>query len=137
MAYHVMTDVVVVFHFAVVIFVIGGALLLLWRRRLAWVHVPVILWVIFAEWFHRICPLTFLENWLRECGGAESYQGDFVSHYIMPVLYPQGLTSRMQVVFGTLVLVINAVLYAIAFRPRRMPRESALGPHKRSNAASS
>lgn len=118
MIYRLLADAVVVFHLAVVLFVIGGAALLLWRRWIAWVHLPVVLWVIFAECFQYLCPLTYLENWLREQGGAEGYRGDFVAHYLMPVLYPAGLTPRIQVMFGLLVFAINATLYAMAFRRR-------------------
>ena len=119
MYYRWLADAVVTFHLATVVFVVCGAGLLLWRRRVAWVHLPVIAWVIFAECFHHTCPLTYLEKWLREQGGAEAYRGDFVGHYIMPVLYPDGLTDRIQFMFGLLVFAINLALYAIAFRPRR------------------
>lgn len=126
MAYRLLADAVVVFHLAVVLFVIAGASLLLWRRWIAWVHLPVVAWVIFAECFQYLCPLTYLENWLRAQGGAEAYRGDFVAHYLMPVLYPAGLTSQMQVLFGLLVFAINAALYALAFlRRRAVPAPSA------------
>jgi hypothetical protein len=128
MSYRAMADLVVVFHLAVVIFVVCGALLLFWRKWVAWVHLPVIAWVIFAECFHHMCPLTFLENWLRDRGGVGGYQGDFVAHYVMPVLYPDGLTERMQVVFGAFILILNLTLYLIAFRPRPVPLNDAAQP---------
>ena len=115
MPYRALADLVVLFHFAVVVFVIAGGLLVLRWRWVAWVHLPVIAWVIFAELFQRICPLTFLENWLRNQGGGEAYRGDFVAHYIMPVLYPEGLTSTIQVMLGTFIFVINVTLYLLAF----------------------
>jgi hypothetical protein len=125
-SYRFLADLLVIFHFAVVLFVIGGASLVLWRRWIAWVHLPVVAWVIFAECFQYLCPLTYLENWLRDRGGAGSYHGDFVAHYIMPVLYPEGLTPRIQVTFGVLVFAINAALYALAFHRRRsVPAVSA------------
>ena len=119
MSYRLFADAVVVLHFAIVVFVVCGGLLVVRWRKVAWVHLPIVAWVIFAEWFHRICPLTFLENWLRDRGGAMTYRGDFVDHYIMPVLYPSGLTDTMQVTLGTLILVINATLYGIALYRRR------------------
>jgi hypothetical protein len=119
MIYRLLADAVVVIHLTVVLFVIAGAALLLWRRWIAWVHLPVVAWVIFAECFQYLCPLTNLENWLREQGGAEGYRGDFVAHYLIPVLYPAGLTARIQVLFGLFVLIINATLYTLAFRRRR------------------
>lgn len=119
MSYRLLADAVVVFHFAVVLFVIGGAGLLLWRRWVVFVHLPVVAWVVFAECFQYLCPLTYLENWLRDRGGGGAYHGDFVAHYIMPVLYPAGLTPRIQLLFGILVFVINVTLYALAFHRRR------------------
>jgi hypothetical protein len=120
MPYRFLSDLIVVFHFAVVIFVIAGGLLVLRWKWTAWVHLPVIAWVIFAECFQKMCPLTYLENWLRTHAGTGAYQGDFVAHYIIPVLYPEGLTARMQIVLGLFILAINVVLYALAFgRPTR------------------
>lgn len=82
--------------------------------------------MIFAECFGYLCPLTYLENWLRDLGGAEGYRGDFVAHYLLPVLYPAGLTPRMQFIIGLLVFAINAALYTMAFRRRRsVPVEAA------------
>jgi len=118
MSYRLLADLVVVFHFATVLFVVAGGALVVWRRRIAWIHLPVVAWVVFAECFHHICPLTFLENWLQVRGSGETYQGDFVAHYIMPVLYPDGLTDRMQIVLGVGVFVINVTLYLIAFRKK-------------------
>ena len=118
MSYRLLADLVVVFHFATVLFVVAGGALGVWRRRVAWVHLPVVAWVVFAECFHHLCPLTYLENWLRWQGSGDTYQGDFVAHYIMPVLYPDGLTDRMQIVLGITVFVINVTLYVIAFRPK-------------------
>jgi hypothetical protein len=115
MPYRALADLVVVFHFAVVVFVIAGGLLVLRWKRVAWAHLPVIAWVIFAEWFQRICPLTFFENWLRIQGGGETYRGDFVAHYIIPVLYPQGLTPTIQVLLGTFIFLSNVILYWVAF----------------------
>lgn len=125
MSYRLLANTVVVFHFAVVVFVISGGLLALRWRRVAWVHLPVAAWVVFAECFHRICPLTYLENWLRERGGADAYRTDFVSHYILPVLYPEGLTDRMQLILGALILVTNLVLYALAFSGGHKPPRTA------------
>ena len=129
MAYRSLADAVVILHFAVVVFVIAGGLLVVKWPRVAWVHLPVIAWVIFAEWFDKICPLTFLENWLRDKAGVGSYRESFVGHYIMPVLYPDGLTHQMQVGLGTAILVINVTLYTIVvIRHRRAVSRPGDGP---------
>ena len=87
-------DAVVVLHVCFVLFVLLGGLLALRWPRLTWVHVPAALWGVVIELGGWICPLTPLENALRQRGGSAGYHGDFVEHYILPVLYPAGLTRK-------------------------------------------
>jgi hypothetical protein len=122
MPYRAMADLIVIIHLLTVVFVVAGGLIVLKWKRTALVHLPIVAWVIFAECCHKTCPLTYIENWLRERGSMDAYQGDFVAHYLMPVLYPDGLTPTIQIVIGVSVLVINVMLYAIAFT--RKPRLS-------------
>jgi len=120
MLYHRLADLVVAIHLAFVIFVVAGALLVLRWPRLAWVHVPAAIWGVLIEYAGWICPLTPLENWLRRAGGQASYPGGFVEHYVIPVLYPLGLTRATQGVLGTIVLVVNVGVYgALVIRRRR------------------
>ena len=118
----VLADVLVVLHLAFVVFVVAGGLLVLYRRRLAWVHVPAALWGAAIALGGFICPLTPLENWLREAGGGTAYTTGFIEHYVVPVLYPGALTRTIQIGAGVFVLVVNAILYAIAFRVRTPSR---------------
>ena len=111
MFYRVLADIVVVSHFAFVLFVVLGGLLVLKWRRVVWVHVPAVLWAALVEFTGWICPLTPLENVLREKGGARSYSAGFIEHYIMPVLYPSSLTRQVQIALGVSVLAINFVVY--------------------------
>jgi hypothetical protein len=111
MVYRLLADLVVLVHFAFVVFVVAGALLVLRWRRLAWIHVPVAAWGALIEFGGWICPLTPLENWLRQQGGAAGYGGGFVEHYIIPVLYPGHLTRGIQIALGMAVLVLNGGIY--------------------------
>ena len=129
MLYRIGADAVVIFHFCFVAFVVTGGLLVLRWRRVMWAHLPAVAWGVFVEFSHRICPLTPLENHLRELGGASAYQGGFVDHYIMPVLYPEGLTDRTQVILGSLILAINVICYAaVVYRWRTARRRPAPVP---------
>jgi hypothetical protein len=126
--YGALADATVVLHAAFVAFVILGGLLVLRWPRLAWVHLPAAIWGVLIEYAGWICPLTPLEMWFRDGAGEAGYSGGFVDHYIMPVLYPVGLSRSTQFVLGTLVLVINLALYTIlivrrrrANAPRRRP----------------
>lgn len=100
-----------VVHVAFVLFsVLGGFLVLKWELC-AWIHIPAVMWAALIEFYGWVCPLTPLENWLREKGGGSSYGSGFIEHYIIPVLYPASLTQNMQIVLGVSVLGINFVIY--------------------------
>ena len=111
MLYRVVADLVVVVHFAFVLFAVLGAFFVLRWKRCAWIHVPAVLWAALIEFAGWGCPLTPLENWLRETGGAIAYRSGFIEHYILPVLYPTVLTRRLQIALGLFVLGINLGIY--------------------------
>ena len=114
-----LADLVVVVHALFVAFVVLGGFLVLRRPRLAWLHIPAAVWGVLIEFAGWICPLTPLENSLRRRGGEAGYAGGFVEHYLLPVLYPAGLTPRVQYVLGSLVLITNLAIYAILLARRR------------------
>ncbi len=80
-------------------------------KRLAWLHVPAFAWAALIEFRGWICPLTPLEKRLRQLGGEAGYAGGFVEHYLLPLLYPSGLTRELQILLGAFVLLVNVVLY--------------------------
>jgi hypothetical protein len=104
-------DVVVLIHAGFLAFVVLGGFLVLRRPKLAWVHVPCAAWGALIEFAGWICPLTPLENALRLRGGEAGYSGGFVEHYVIPVLYPAGLTRMTQLVLGAGVVVLNGAIY--------------------------
>jgi hypothetical protein len=116
-------DAVVVLHFAFVLFVVFGGLLALRWPKVAYVHLPVAVYGALIELVGWVCPLTPLEKSLRESAGLAGYEGGFVEHYILPVLYPAGLTRGVQLVLGMLVICLNIVIYVVVARRRSPPRE--------------
>ncbi len=118
MPYRLLADVVVLVHLAFVLFVALGGLLVLRWRRLAWSHVPAVVWGVGIELSGKICPLTPLENWLRTRGGVGAYTGDFVARYLLPVLYPDDLTRSIQLALGGAVVGFNALVYWLVFARR-------------------
>jgi hypothetical protein len=121
-----LADLLVVLHLAFVVFVVAGGLLLLRWPKVAWVHLPAAAWGAIVEITGWICPLTPLENWLRQRGGLDVYAGDFVARYIVPTLYPEGLTRESQLLMGAVVIFLNAAIYTVVLL-RRRPR--ALSSH--------
>lgn len=119
--YLLLADLIVVLHLLFVVYaVLGGFLLLKWPR-LAWLHIPVVVWGTLTEFLGLICPLTPLEIWLRQQAGADSYYGGFVSHYLLPLIYPPGLTAGMQWLLGGGLLVINLLIYSWLFIRKHKP----------------
>lgn len=119
MAYRLLADLVVIIHGGFVLFAVLGGLLVLRRRRWAWLHLPAFLWAGFIEFTGGICPLTPLENRLRALGGQEVYRGEFIDRYVMPLLYPDELTQGCQIFLGSVVLVLNAAIYAALWHRTR------------------
>ena len=115
-------DLLVGIHFAFVLFVVFGGFLLFRWPRVAWLHVPAVIWGVLVEFAGWICPLTPLENRLRQAQGEAGYQGDFVARYILSSLYPEGLTRTDQMLLGAFALIVNLVVYAVAFSRRRSRR---------------
>lgn len=125
MIYRLLADVVLVLHLGFVVFVVLGGLLVLRWPRIAWVHVPVALYGVLIEFVGWVCPLTPLENDLRRLGGEAGYEGGFVEHYVMALLYPSGLSHGVQIALGFLVLLVNAVVYSLVYRRLRRRRGDA------------
>ncbi|TKB75187.1 MAG: DUF2784 domain-containing protein [Nitrospira sp.] len=109
--YPLLADLVLIVHLTFVAFVLCGGLLVLKWRRVAWLHLPTVAWGAVVEFTGWICPLTPLENWLRTQGGETSYRSDFIAQYLIPVLYPGDLTRNLQLLLGTVVVVLNAAVY--------------------------
>jgi hypothetical protein len=120
MLYRVAADAVLVLHFAFVLFVLLGALIVLRLPLLAWLHLPAVAWAAFVEFTGGVCPLTPLEVALRHAAGGAGYTGDFLEHYIAGALYPDGLTRDLQVLLGAAVVLVNVAIYAaVLLRSRR------------------
>ena len=106
-------DSVVLLHFAFILFVVLGGLVVLRWPRFSWLHMPAAAWGAFIELTGWICPLTPLENRLRIAAGETGYSGGFIEEYLIPVVYPDGLTRWVQISLGVGVIAINLVFYGL------------------------
>ncbi|UCG77040.1 MAG: DUF2784 domain-containing protein [Gemmatimonadota bacterium] len=116
-------------HFGFVIFVIAGGLLVLWRPRFSWLHIPCALYGAAIELFGWVCPLTPLEQSLRRTAGQGGYEGGFIEHYVRPILYPANWRD-IHVLLGIAVVVVNVGIYVWVWRRlrRQARREAGLSP---------
>lgn len=122
MSPRLLADLLVVLHLLFILFVVFGGLLVLRWRWVAWLHLPCAAWGALVEFTGWICPLTPLENRLRLEAGQAGYSGGFIDHYVIPLVYPPGLTPAWQVALGVAVLVINGALYGLLIRRLRRRR---------------
>ena len=116
MVYRLLADLVVVVHALFVVFVLVGAFLALRWRWIVWIHIPAAIWGVLIEYGGWICPLTPLENYLRQRAGQSVYSGDFIQRYLLDAIYPHGLTRTTQLILGSIALLVNVIGYAMLIR---------------------
>lgn len=97
MPYQILADAVLAVHVAIVVFVVGGLVLILLGNRLGWqwvnrrwfryLHLLAIGVVVLQAWLGVLCPLTTLEMWLRAEAGEAGYTGSFVQYWLQRLLY--------------------------------------------------
>jgi len=119
MIYFILADLVLIMHLMFIIFVIFGGILVLKWHSIIWFHIPSAIWGILIEFKGWICPLTYLENYLRETVDTTKYSGDFIQHYLTPVIYPSLLTIEIQYLLGITVFLVNLIIYSMVWRHRK------------------
>lgn len=115
-----LADMVLLLHVAFILFALSGGLIILWKRWVVWIHLPVLLWASVVNLAGWTCPLTPLENALRALAGQVGYEGGFVEHYVVPLVYPDVMFRDLEMVSGLAVLACNVLTYAfVIHRIRR------------------
>jgi Protein of Unknown function (DUF2784) len=112
MIFRLAADTVLLAHLVFILFALLGAILAVRWRWIPVFHLPAAVWGSFVELTGRICPLTYLENYLRINAGQSGYPESFVEHYFLPVIYPAGLTRDIQFVLAGVVILANIALYS-------------------------
>jgi Protein of Unknown function (DUF2784) len=115
---------VLLLHLAFILFALLGATLTAWWRWTPVVHLPAAAWGLFVEISGSICPLTYLENYLRIKAGRSGYADSFIEHYLLAVIYPAGLTRSIQIALGAAIVIVNVAIYGWLFYARRMAEKT-------------
>ena len=111
--YELAADLTLIVHFAFIIFVVFGALLFFVSTKIIYVHVPALIWGIYIELTHSVCPLTYLENWFLQKANLTTYSEGFIQNYLVPIVYPKHLTDNLQIYFAIVLIVANMIMYGL------------------------
>ena len=111
--YELAADLTLIVHFAFIIFVVFGALLFFVSTKIIYVHVPALIWGIYIELTHSVCPLTYLENWFLQKANLTTYSEGFIQNYLVPIVYPKNLTDNLQIYFAIVLIVANMIMYGL------------------------
>ena len=111
--YRIAADLLVLLHLVFIIFVMAGGFTVFKWPWMALLHIPAAVWGALIEFSGWICPLTPWENGLRQLAGQEGYSVGFIEHYVLPLIYPTGLTREIQIVLGSIVIAVNLVIYGV------------------------
>ena len=111
--YEIGADLTLIVHFAFIIFVVFGALLFFVSTKIIYVHVPALIWGIYIELTHSVCPLTYLENWFLQKANLTTYSEGFIQNYLVPIVYPKNLTEGLQTYLAIVLIVANMIMYGL------------------------
>lgn len=116
MLYRFLADLIVVLHAGFVAFVVIGEMAVLyglargrdWARAFwfRWLHLVSIAFVVLLSWLGATCPLTDLENLLREHAGEVGYPGDFIGYWVREVLFYECSTWIFVVIYSVFGMVV-------------------------------
>ncbi len=124
MSPRLLADAILVLHALFIAFAVFGGLIAIWRRGAwLWLHLSCAIWVATFVIMGWTCPLTPLEQTLRQTAGQQGYQSSFIEHYLLAAIYPEGLTRPIQIALVIGVVVFNALVYGLAwFSPTKRRR---------------
>lgn len=127
--HQLLADAVLVLHFGIVLFVVGGLVAVLvgnwlkWQWVNAWwfriVHLAAIAIVAAQAWLGQLCPLTILESWLRTQAGQPAYARSFIEHWLQRIIYFEAPFWVFTLAYTVFALIVAAAWWY--FPPRRRP----------------
>ena len=122
MFYPIAADIVIVIHFIWIAFVILGFPVVLWINSARWrlIHLAAVIWMVLMQLTRSICPLTYLEVWLKSEGrSAAVYSGKFLIETLERLIYVDNVTlEKITCATG---VYLTLIVLSFWFRP--MPRK--------------
>lgn len=126
--YQLLVDIVLIAHVAVVLFVVGGLVVIIVGNVLAWrwvnalgfrlTHLVAIAVVIAETWLGATCPLTTLEMWLRSQAQLTTYTGSFLAHWLKRILYYDAPHWEFVLVYSLFGVIVVGVWWRFPPKPK-------------------
>jgi len=117
--YSAIADAVLILHFGIVLFIVGGLAFVVAGNLRSWrwvnniwfrlAHLVAIGVVVMQSWLGLLCPLTTFESWLRSKAGSPGYSKSFIEHWVQRVLFieaPFWVFALAYTLFGLLVVIV-------------------------------
>ena len=112
-----LADAVLVLHALFIVFAVFGGLFTYrkgqWKKPWLTIHLTCAAWAATVVIMGWTCPLTPLEQQLRSAAGQQGFSTSFIEHYLLAVIYPDGLTRSVQIALGVGVELFNALVYGV------------------------
>jgi Protein of Unknown function (DUF2784) len=125
--YALLADLTLLVHFLIVLFVVGGLIMIVAGNLAGWpwvntlhfriLHLAAIAVVAAQSWFGLTCPLTTLESWLRQQAGAKVYETSFIEHWLHQLLFYSAPTWVFALIYTLFGLLVAAMWWR--FPPKR------------------
>jgi uncharacterized protein YhfF len=132
--YQLLANAVLTVHFGVVLFVVGGLVVVVAGNRLGWkwvndrrfrlAHLAAIAIVVAQAWLGQRCSLTTLESWLRVRAGGSGYETSFIEHWLQRIVYYDAPLWVFTVAYTVFAMMLLAAWWY--FPPRRHSRMEPL-----------
>ena len=118
MFYKVAADVVILIHFLWIGFVILGFPVALYFNSAKWrlIHLAAVILMILMQVTRTICPLTYLEGWLKSGGNTKDvYPGAFIAEWVERLIYVEDMTLE-KIMYATMAYLV-LILLSFWLRP--------------------
>lgn len=129
MPYQLLADAVLSLHVSLVLFVVGGLVLVVVGNLRAWpwvnalwfrlLHLAAIAVIAAEAWLGFVCPLTTLEMWLRSQARTDTYAGSFVEHWLQALLFWEAPAWVFTAAYSAFGLAVVAAWWWFPPRPGR------------------
>ena len=125
MVYRFLLELLIAAHFAFIVFIVFGALSVLVRRWMMFLHPPALCYGLSSELLNIKCPLALTESWLRDLSFESGFANGFLEPFLIGLIYPPNWSQSFGNLMAALLLVFNILVYSIVFWRWRQQRRAA------------